>query len=311
MKNKLLLILILTIFSKSYAQSAEDIGKIQLSVIFPENIIEQYDQALLGKIESKLQQMLSEKGISASNYNNGLILEPKIIVNSKDVVEGGMQNINVYNITLQLLVKQDQSSLIFSSLSKNLKGTGRTEALALSNAVNSLSSNDPALLIFIDKAKEKINHYYTENCSRIAENAENLSKKGQYEESLALLMTVPESASCYKTAQLQALATFKNFQKKDCSMLIKQATSAKAVKDYSTSLQILNQVESTSPCASQSNILVKEMEGKISADEKRRLDIQLKLHNDEVALEKSRINAVKEIVSSYYKSKQPNIIIVK
>jgi hypothetical protein len=70
------------------------------------------------KIEGKLIQILAENGIAASGYNNGLIIEPNIIINNNEIVEGGMQNINVTKITLQILIKQDQTQKIFASFLK-------------------------------------------------------------------------------------------------------------------------------------------------------------------------------------------------
>lgn len=296
-----------------YCQSQADLGKIQLSVYFPEEDQYNFDSDVLYKIEGKLTQLLSNYGIVSTDYNNGLILQPKIIINGNEVVEGGMQNVNVTNMTLQLLIKQDQTNMVFSSFSKQLKGTGRTESLALNNAVNSLSANDPALVSFIEKGKDKLHAYYQANCAQIMTNSGNLEKSGKYEESLGLLMSIPETASCYKTAQTKSLETYKNFQKKNCASLVKQANMYIAEKDYSSAFSILMDIDSTSPCSAQSNSLVKSIESKITAEEKKQWDLQMKMYNDSVGLEKLRIGAIRDIAVSFYKSKQrPNqTIIVK
>ena len=84
-------------------------------------------------------------------------------------------------------------------------------------------------------------------------------------------------------------------------------------KNYSLALENLTQIDSTSPCNTQSNALIKSVENKISAEEKKELDILMKLHNDAVSLEKTRINAIKDIAAAYYKSKTlpSHTIIVK
>ena len=224
-----------------------------------------------------------------------------------------MQNINITKLTLQLLIKQDQTQKIFSSFSKDLKGTGKTTDLAINNAINSLSVNDSSITNFIEKAKSKINQYYEQNCNSIINKASSLEKTGQYEEALALIMSVPESASCYNLAQNKALETYKNYQKRNCSIMIKQAQTSIAEKDYSSALENLSQIDSTSPCNAQSNALIKSVENKISAEEKKELDILMKLHNDAVSLEKTRIDAIKDIAAAYYTSQTlpSHTIIVK
>jgi hypothetical protein len=286
-----------------FTQSKSDIGKLYLGISFNEDQLNNFDQNLLKKIEGKLTQFLAEKGIAASGYNNGLVIEPNIIINSNEIVEGGMQNINVTKITLQLLIKQDQTQKIFASLSKELKGTGKTTDLAINNAINSLSANDSSISNFIEKSKSKINQYYEQNCSSIINKANSLEKAGQYEEALAIIMSVPESVSCYNLAQNKALETYKNYQKKNCNIIIKQAQASIAEKKYSFALESLTQIDSTSPCEAESNALIKSVENKISAEEKKELDILMKLHNDAVSLEKTRINAIKDIAAAYYKSK--------
>ena len=296
-----------------FAQNKSDIGKLYLGISFNEDQFNTFDQSVLKKVEGKLIQILAENGIAASGYNNGIIIEPNIIINNNEIVEGGMQNINVTKITLQILIKQDQTQKIFTSLSKDLKGTGKTTDIAINNAINSLSSNDSSISNFIEKSKSKINQYYEQNCSSIINRASSLEKTGQYEEALALIMSVPESASCYNNAQNKALETYKNYQKKNCNSFIKQAQASIAEKNYSLALENLTQIDSTSPCNTQSNALIKSVENKISAEEKKELDLLMKLHNDAVSLEKTRINAIKDIAAAYYKSKTlpSHTIIVK
>lgn len=297
----------------AFSQDQSDLGKIQLAIAFTENQQSSIDHNILEKIDGKLTQLLANNGIVSTGYNNGLLLQPNLIINGNELVEGGMQNINVTRITLQLLIKQDQTNVVFSSFSKELKGTGRTQQLAINNAVNSLSANDASLISFLEKGKEKLQTYYESNCGKILNEANNLSKSGKYEESLALIMSVPETVSCYKTAQSKSLEVYKNYQKKICAENIKQANMLIASKNYSSAFQTLSEIDSESPCAAQSNSLIKTIDAKITAEEKKQWDLHVKIYNDAVSLEKQRINAIKDIAVSYYKSqKRPNqIIIVK
>ncbi len=48
---------------------------------------------------------------------------------------------------------------------------------------------------------------------------------------------------------------------------------------------------------------MKNAESKIDVEEKKQWDLKMKVYDDKVALEKQRINAVKDIAVAYYKSK--------
>lgn len=309
----LFFILACMVCSTVFSQSQDDLGKIQLSISFTEAQAERFDQNVLVKTEGKLTQLLSNHGIAATDYNNGLLLQPNIIINSQDVVEGGMQNINVINMTLQLLIKQDQTNIIFSSYSKTLKGSGRNTTLAINNALNTLSASDPSLTAFIDQGKDKVLRYYNSNCSQLISKSANLGKAGKYEESLALLASVPDAAQCYNTAQVKSLEIFRNLQRKECSALISDAKMFIAQKDYSSAFEALSGIDSDSPCASETSLLVKNIQNQITAEEKKQWDLQMSIRKDEVAIQKQRISAIRDIAVSFYNSqKRPgNVIIVR
>lgn len=175
--KKIFLLSVILLSTFGFSQTSADIGKIQLSIHFSEEQQNSFDYNLLTKLDGKLTQMLSENGLVSTDYNNGLVLQPNLIINGNEVVEGGMQNVNVTNLTLQLLIKQDQTNLVFSSYSKQLKGTGRDQYAALNNAINSLSANDPALVKFINNGTEKLLAYYQANCNQILTKSANLEKK--------------------------------------------------------------------------------------------------------------------------------------
>ena len=311
--KKLLITLFIFFSLFAYSQNNNDLGKIQLAISFSESQQNTMDYAILEKLEGKLTQLLSNNGIVSTSYNNGLLLQPSLTTIGNDLVEGGMQNLNVTRIMLQLFIKQDQSNIIFSSFSKELKGSGRTKELAVNNAINSLKSNDSALLSFIETGKVKLQDYYQSNCTSILNKAENLKKTAQYEESLALLMSIPETAFCYKSAQNTSLEVFKNYQKKLCAENIKQANMFIAEKNYSSAFSALSEIGVDSPCAAQSNTLIKSIDSKITAFEKQQWDMQKKVYSDAVSLEKLRINAIKDVAVAFYKSQtRPNqVIIVK
>ena len=306
MKN-IYFIIIASLFSLvTKAQTSNEIGKISLSVVMPESM-ENLDDSQLSKLDTKISQIVTVSGLSDSGYNNNFVIYPKFAVNETNVVEGGMQNITIVSVELSLFVKQVDNNILFSTISKIIKGSGSSKELAITNAITKITTNDADYKSFIDKSKTKIIQYYETKCSDIIKKSDGFVKTQQFEEALGLLMSVPDAVSCYTQVQAKAIEAYKGFQKKNCTKQIQLARNTIATNDYVGTLNILSEIDPASPCFKESQNLAKTVESKVNAEEKKQYDFQMKQYNDAVSLEKQRINAIKDIAVSYYKSQTTDI----
>lgn len=289
------------------AQNVDDVGKIALSVVMPENV-DGLNVSQLSKLESRITQICTKAGLSASGYNQTFVIYPKFAIYSTDVVEGGMQNITVTTCELSLYIKQVNNNLLFSSVSKSLKGSGKTKEIAITNAISQIPVSDKSFAEFIDEGKQKIIAYYEANCETIIKKADTYIKMQQYSQALGLLMSIPEEiSSCYDKIITKSVETFKAYQNQHCAELLQQAKAKSAAQDWDAALKILAEIDPSSNCFKEQQTLTKSIENKVSAEYKRHWDLQVKAYNDAVGLEKQRINAIKEIAVSYYKS-QPTTV---
>jgi hypothetical protein len=71
------------------------------------------------------------------------VIYPKFAIYETNVVEGGMQNITVVSVELSLFIKQVDNNMLFSTISKQLKGSGSSKELAITNAISKIPTNDP------------------------------------------------------------------------------------------------------------------------------------------------------------------------
>ena len=306
MKNIYFIIIGLLFTLATKAQSSNDIGKISLSIVMPE-YMENLDDSQLSKLDTKISQIVTFSGLSDSGYNNNLIIYPKLVVNETNIVEGGMQNITIVTIEISLFIKQVDTNILFSTISKTIKGSGNSKNSAITNAIVKITANDLDYKSFIEKSKTKIMQYYETKCSDIIKKSDGFVKTQQFEEALALLMSVPDAVSCYSEVQVKAIAAYKEFQKKNCTKQMQLAQNTLATNDYIETLNILSEIDPASPCFKDSQNLAKSAESKVNAEEKKQWDFQMKQYNDAVSLEKQRINAIKDIAVSYYKSQTSNI----
>jgi len=306
MKKNLIIIIAVFAFFNVMAQSSSEVGKIALSVIMPENV-DGLDISQLSKMETKITQIVSNTGLAASGYNNNFVIYPKFAIYETNVVEGGMENITVVTCELSLFIKQVDNNILFSTISKPLKGSGKNKIIAITNAISKIPTNDNDFKLFIETGKSKIIAYYETKCSDIITKSESLVKLQEYEQALGLLMTVPEEVSCYNKVQVKSIEAYKAYQNQKCIIQLQEAKTQLAANNYNDALNILSQIDPSTPCFKESQVLVGNAAAKVAAEEKKQWEFQMKVYSDNVALEKLRINAVKDIAVAYYKSKPTNV----
>jgi hypothetical protein len=258
-------------------------------------------------LDTKITQIVTISGLSDSGYNNNFVIYPKFAFNEINVVEGGMQNITIVSAELSLFVKQVDNNILFSTISKTIKGSGSNKELAITNAISKIATNDIDFKTFIEKSKTKIIKYYETKCSDIIQKSDGFVKSQQFEEALGLLMSVPDAVSCYGQVQVKAIEAYKGFQKKNCTKQMQLAKNSIAANDYVGTLNILSEIDPASPCFKDSQNMAKTVELKVTAEEKKQWDFEMKQYDDAASLERQRVNAIKEIAVSYYKSQTSDV----
>lgn len=294
------------LYSTSFAQSLNDVGKIALSVVMPENV-DGLEISQISKLETKIFQIVSSTGLSASGYDNNFVIYPKFAIYETNVVEGGMENITISTCELSLFIKQVDNNLIFSTISKQLKGSGKTKSTAITNAISKISTTDKEFKTFIETGKNKIITYYESKCIDIISKSEGLVNVQDFEQALGLLMTVPEEVSCYNKIQDKSIEAYKAFQNHKCKIQLQEAKTQLASNNYTGSLTILGQIDPSTICFKEADALMKNVAAKVDAEEKKQWDIKMKIYRDNVAMEKERIRAVKDIAVAYYRSRPTKV----
>ena len=141
MKKIFLIITFCCLFQIVKAQSPSVIGKIALSVIMPENV-DGLDASQLSKLETKITQIVTNNGIGANSYNSNFVIYPKFAIYETNVVEGGMQNILIVKCEVSIFIQQFENKILFSSISKNISGSGSSKEIAITNAISKINVID-------------------------------------------------------------------------------------------------------------------------------------------------------------------------
>jgi hypothetical protein len=306
MKNSILTITLFLYFLSASTQTSSDIGKIALSVIMPENH-SNLNGSQISKLETKITKMVSANGLSANGFNHNFVIYPKFEIYETNVIEGGIQNIVVTTCELNLVIKQIDNNLIFSTISTTLKGSGKNTRTSITSAIGKVNPNDENFKLFIEKSKIKIIAYYESICNDLIMQSENLIHMQKYSQAMGLLMRVPEEINCYINVQEKSIEAYKAHQNQQCSVLLQNAKAELAFNQYNSALNILSQIDPSTECFSEADVLVNKIDTQVDREEKKQCDLQMKIYGNKVELEKIRINSIKEIAVSYYKSKPTTI----
>lgn len=287
--------------------SEADLGKIAISVQVPAQ--ERLTEAQRSRLESKLFQLVTCHGVSGDGPGGTFALIPQWAVTEVRTVEG-MQNIKVVDAELNLLIRQTGSRTadnpVLASHSISLQGSAKTEQQAIENALSKLNPNDPAIGPFLGEAKRKIIQFYNARCGQVRTEAERVAATGDYEQALAILLSVPaEADGCY--AQLEAVTAriYTRYLKRNCQGQLLQAKADVAGNQFLTGLQSAAQIDPESSCYREAQQFITSTESKINAEERRLWSAYREDRRNAYKLERQRIQAARPIVIAYYRRNPP------
>jgi len=309
MKKFILLFLIAFQFNMNAQVKLDDFGRIVLNTYLPDNnsIPAEAKKAL----ETKLSQITSNNGMGGSNVNPRFIITAVLNVGTKDIIPGPPQMI-AQNIDITLFVGDAITNTVFSNTAISVKGVGTNENKAMIDAIKNINPKNKDITVFLEEGKNKIISYYVTQCDFIIKDAETLAKQEKYDEAIYKLALVPEVCKdCYfKTSELIGNL----FQKKintDCQTKLSKAkllwSTQQNVKQAEEVIAVISDINPNAACYTAAANFTKEINAKIKADEKVRLELALKKYIDKMELEKQQINTYKEIAVEYAKN-QPKTV---
>ena len=275
-----------------------------IGVVCPESL-EYFSQSGLSRLSLKMEQIATNNGVAAF-YDGAFVMFPKLAVYDLQSVEGGMKAITTLKIDLTINVIQIATKTIIGSIPIVLSGSGYSIEEATSNAISKINSRDSKYSSFLSECKRRIIDYDEKNCKNNILKAKTLASQQRYEEALALLALYPESLPSYSLVSAAIITIYKEYQKECSAQLVLEAKSAIATQDYELAADLLASVDPESPSYKEALKLIDVVKKNVTKERQDAINRAWKLYNSEVALEKHRINAAKEVAKAYY-SNQPAI----
>lgn len=238
---------------------------------------------------------------AVDNAQFAITLEYDII--DKQIVDGAPRKI-LYSINASLNITDLNSKQIYSAINKKLKGIGNNEQKAILNAFGKISPSDIQLQNFIEQGRVKIIQYYDDNYQSIITKAQSLASIKRYDEAIFNLLMIPDCCVGYANAVDSMSEIYQLFVNQHCNENLAQARAAWIAspnKDGAISASVfLSEIYPDASCYGDALELADEIKKHMGEEWK----FEMKRWDDNVSLERQRINAMSSIGIAYANSQR-------
>lgn len=296
------IIALMSVFATAMAQTS-NAGNLALAVVVDESVQELPDPAKT-QLQNRLIQMLTQNGISSSDFFGQFFLAAFAIPQEKDILPGPPQQF-LETVEVNLYVADYTNQVIFASTSLTAKGAGQNEARCLMDAMRKMPIQSKNAKQFVAEAKQKIINYYNTEAGNILKRAQSLAAMKKYEEAIYLANSIPAQCDRYNEAQDLCMKIYQQYVDHECNQNLGLARAAWAAEQNASGAaaagEYLSQIYPDASCYDDAMALYKEIKGKVLDDWK----FEMRQWQSGVDLESQRINAMREVGVAFGKGQQP------
>lgn len=300
--RRVLILLACIIFGQAiFAQVSN--GDIPIAVVAAKQ--QNVPEAVNTYIENKLHQVISQNSLGSSDYQGRFIVTAFIVSATKDILPGPPKQI-AENVDITFYIVDMMEHTIFSTTTISKKAVDASEEKALIKAVRSINVKKPQIISFVTEGRNKIVSYYSSHADQIILTAKSLAKQRKYEEALYELCAIPAACGeAYNKAIDAADAIYQEYVDYFCSENLAKAKSAWMAQQNATGAtaagEYLSKIYPDAKCFKEAQSLYEEIKSKVLAD----WNFEIRKYEDDVALEKQRIQAWRAIGVAYGNHQQP------
>lgn len=306
LKNILSAFLMLTFTVAANAQDCE----MQMAVVVDDQLAGIPIESQ-GVLVNSLERIISSNGLTKDVTFAQFLLTAKVEELDKHIVAGPPKQ-HVQNLGITLYVVDAISGQKYASTYTEVDGVGKSEQKSYNNAIQNLRPQSDKVVAFMQSAKKKIIAYYDKNYPTLIKEAQTKASFKQYEEALALICTVPICSKGYAEAMRAGLKIYNKYIDRHGILLLNKAKAIWAANPTDVGAievaELIGQIDPTASCHKEA------MQFLQTVQKQTRADIEYETHKkyeDQIDLEKHRINAIKAIGEAYGKGQQTQVNIMR
>lgn len=308
MRNQLFVLLFLLICSEVCHAQLSDIEKISFKSIVENG---QYHSDVTSLLQLKMDEAVTCNGFGDNYVQERFVFAGKIHIMEKDIIPSTPVRIT-QKIILSFAVVDIIENKLYDTFSIEFFGIGTNETKSMIGAIRKLNPRNDNLQKMLDSAREKITNFYSTNKTKILTNAKTLASIEKYDEAISLLIDVPPvSQECYEESQKLAASIYQEKIDSEGQQLISSALNIWSQKPNSSGaedvLPIINQINPHSSAYSQLLELRSEIFSKLTADEKIKLEFEIKKYEDSQMFKRTIVEAVRDIGVAFCQNRPQTI----
>lgn len=254
---------------------------------------------IIRTLENKLLKVVSDNGFGS--WSDEFVLTADVAVTNRNMtVTAPVRTLVDAELTLYIVGVAER--IIISQMSIPLRGIADTEMLALKQAVNRFNPRSPQVRAFTQAAREKIVDYYSSRVPVLVARAQSLSDRGEYDEALMVLGTVPECVDEYVAVQKLLTELYVKQLDREALELMEGAKVETAKHNYAEAMNLLLCVDPASTHAKKASEMIRSIAAQLAAAEaaamaeqlaraEQQREDMLRAQENAVMLEKMRIEA--------------------
>ena len=245
-------------------------------------------QAAVSALESKMQQIVTSVGYGNATLADRFVLVAKPAVATKDIAPTTPPRIN-QTVEITFVIGDVVENKTYASCSLTLTGIGTNETKAWNTAIAKIKPSNEEIKRMLADAAVKIETYYSTNCNTIIATAETNAGLGKYDEAIASLMEIPNICSdCFDKVRQKVLELYQRKIDSEGADLLSKANSEWSLSPNSeganAAISYLSQINPASKAFSDKEILERTILSKLSEDEQRQWEQEIKRYNDELKI---------------------------
>lgn len=259
------------------------------------------------RLQAKLSQAISNAGLVSAPYESRFFVAGRFDDAYNDITGGPSQKVYV-KTTLTIYIGDAEEQKIFASESFELSGVGGSDAQAYTRALNKLNASNSQLVNFLESGRDKIINYFDANYQSYINKAQQAMAARNYDEALYYVTAIPSCCKGYAEASRMALDIYSKSMNYSSQQLLAQARAAWAADPTATGAaeahSFLTQIDPQASCYAEAQALSKQ----ISQTTKKQWEFEnITKYQNDVELEKRRINAAKEVAVAWAKSRPKTV----
>ncbi len=259
---------------------------------------------------NKVSSILSTNGFEVGGHSGRFVLGVHWDILDKEVIPGPPTKVS-YKLQVSFCLGDGETGTKFAATSFEVAGVGSTEEQAVRNAVRKIGNKAPQITEMVATAKNRIIEYYDTNGPAIIASAKSLIAQREYNAAIGTLYLIPMGCKHYDTAQQMMTTAYMDYINTTSASALAEAQAAWSADPSEANAQrvmdLLSGVDPASSSAAGAASLRKSVYSRVKSLADAEIAHQRKMDQQQINLEKQRINAVRDVAVAYAKN-QPRVI---